>query len=127
MHERGLGKAMFGTVIGGGRVKQKSLLVVTVDPLNMLELPVDEDIIDPLNPDDDIGVTTFIVEEKLWEKVTLHLVLDDTYQENRTIELEYFRTIRKVCICKCLFCSHHVLCFLYLLFHICCQRVKKLR
>ena len=55
---------MFGTVIGGGRVKQKSLLVVTVDPLNMLELPVDEDIIDPLNPDDDIGVTTFIVEEK---------------------------------------------------------------
>ncbi len=55
----------------------------------MLELPVDEDIIEPLNPDDDIGVTTFIVEEKLWEKVTLHLVLDDTYQENRTIVLEY--------------------------------------
>ncbi len=64
MHERGLGKAMFGTVIGGGRVKQKSLFVATVDPLNILELPVDDDIIDPLNPDDDIGVTTFIVEAK---------------------------------------------------------------
>ncbi len=56
--------ATFGIMIGGGKVKRKSLFEVTVDPLNTIELPLDEDIVDPLNPGDDIGVTTFTVEEK---------------------------------------------------------------
>ena len=48
--------------------------------------------------------------------------------EQNCCVLEYSRTLRNVCIYKCLFCSHHVLCLLCLpIIHICCQRVKKLR
>ncbi len=51
----------------GGRVKRKPNFAVQVEPLNTLELPLD-DHIDPLNPtttdNEYIAVTTFGAEEK---------------------------------------------------------------